>query len=174
MAHLVMFDGERLAPSVTVSVSRAKGHTHPDDVSLLRALLNMVYGAPIHPRLPPGAGRAILPGVKFTPETDVFLRWHQKTVTPNLKPDGIASPLPLGSSFDHMSETGYIVFNLFWRAAAFKPENENNVIDALTTFPLLGGLRSAIWGNPEAGTTETVQGGMPGSETRPGSGPTTN
>jgi hypothetical protein len=174
MAHLVTFNGDRLAPSVTVSVSRAKGHTHPADVSLLRGLLSMVYGAPIHPPLPPGVGRAILPGIKFTPETDVFLRWHQKRVTPGQKPDGIASPLPLGSTHEQITAVGYTIFNLFWRAAELKAENENNVIDALTTLPLLGGLRSVILGNPEAGTTETAQGGLPGSETGSGSGATTN
>jgi hypothetical protein len=174
MAHLVTFDGDRLAPSVTVSVSRAKGHTHPADVSLLRALLSMVYGAPIHPPLPPGARRAISPGIKFTPETDVFLRWHQKAVTPGQKPDGIASPLPLGSTHDQITTVGYTIFNLFWRAATFKPENENTVIDALTTFPLLGGLRSVILGNPDASRTETGPAGSPGSEAGSGSGPTTN
>jgi hypothetical protein len=82
------------------------------------------------------------------------------------KANGIASPLPLQSTLAVLSN--YIVFELF-RAVTARSDADT-VIDSLATLPHLLHLRSLIFGPPEAGS-ETVHGGIPGSESAPGSDP---
>jgi hypothetical protein len=170
MAHLVRYDGGKLVPSVTWRVGSGKGAANlPDDVMLVSALLKMVYTNP-PPQLPGGATRVVVAGPKFTPEMKLFLT-HAQSLISGKTPDGIASPLHMNS--DSILLSGYIVFRLF-RAAASSADCEATVITALAALPHLHHLRSIILGPlPEAGN-ETVHGGIPGSETAPGSGPTIN
>jgi hypothetical protein len=101
----------------------------------------------------PGARRVIAPGPRFTPETELFIRDAQKLSSfSGGKGDGIVSPLPLGASEIRLRP--YLVFQLF-RYVSLGVGDSNDVIDALTTYPYLGRLRSIIWG--PAGS-ETVSG----------------
>ena len=169
LAHLVRYDGEDLAPSVTFKVGSGGGAVNrPDDVMLVSTLLNWNYNNA--KRLPRGATRLVVAGPKFTPEMKLFLTDAQSFYNrPSNATYGIASPLPLESTLGILSN--YIVFQLF-RAVTGRGDADT-VIDTLATLPHLLHLRSLIFEFPQAGS-ETVHGGIPGSESAPGSGPTTN
>ena len=170
LAHLVRYDGDDLAPSVTFKVGSGKGAVNrPDDVVLVSTLLNWTYNGSKR-GLPRGATRLVVPGPKFTPEMKLFLTDAQSLYYSPSKADGIASPLPVQST--EAALVRYIVFELF-QAIVSDRSSAGTVIDALTTVPHLLHLRSFILGPPDAGS-ETVEGGNPGSESFPGSGPTTN
>ena len=168
MAHLVRYDGEKLAPSVTFKVGSGGGAANrPDDVMLVSTLLYWWYANA--KRLPRGATRLVVAGPKFTPEMKLFLTDAQTFYTNASKANGIASPLPLESTFWVLSN--YIVFQLF-RDLTARSDTADTVINTLAMLPHLLRLRSRIFGFPDAGS-ETVHGGIPGSESAPGSGPMT-
>jgi len=168
MAHLVRYEGDRLAPSVTEKVGSGKGaRNKPADVMLVSTLLNWTYSRrPDFPQ-PPGAKRVVVAGSKFTAEMKLFLDHAETFLGRMKKADSIASPLPLQAGLHTL--LNYTVFQLFYALwDNYSTDDGATVIDALTTVPHLHHLRSHILGSflPEAGS-ETVQ-ANPLSETFPG------
>ena len=104
LAHLVRYDGEDLAPSVTFKVGSGGGAVNrPDDVMLVSTLLNWNYNNA--KRLPRGATRLVVAGPKFTPEMKLFLTDAQSFYNrPSKATYGIAEPASIKIDFGNVVE----------------------------------------------------------------------